>query len=128
MGNILLWIAAAALTAGLLMTSVPAAAHHSSSVFYDESRSVESQGVVTKFVFKNPHSFLYFDATDETDQTIMWEIEMGPAVSLTRRAWTPDTITVGDVIKVVGRPSRAPGTYGMCCAELTRPDGTPIRP
>ena len=53
---------------------------------------------------------------------------MGPAVSMSRRGWTPDTINAGDEIRAVGRPSRAPGTYGMCCAELTRPDGSSIRP
>ncbi len=53
---------------------------------------------------------------------------MGPAVSLTRRGWTPETINAGDEIRAVGSPSRAPGTYGMCCAELTRPDGNPIQP
>jgi hypothetical protein len=45
-----------------------------------------------------------------------------------RSGWTPETIKAGDPIKAVGQPSRAPGTYGMCCAQLTRPDGSPIRP
>jgi len=39
-----------------------------------------------------------------------------------------DLLSHGDEILAVGRPSRAPGTYGMCCAELTRPDGSPISP
>lgn len=115
-------LAAACLAAG------PAVAHHSSAPFYDETRSVEALGVVTRFEFKNPHSFLYLEAAGEDGGTIAWEIEMGPAVSLTRRGWTPDTIDAGDEIRAVGRPSRAPGTYGMCCAELTKPDGSPIRP
>ena len=56
-----------------------------------------------------------------------WEIEMGAAVSMSRRGWTPETIKAGDEIKVVGQPSRAPGTFGMCCAEVTKPDGSPLR-
>ena len=51
---------------------------------------------------------------------------MGPAVSMSRRGWTPETIEAGDPIRVVGQPSRAPGTYGVCCAQLTRPDGSRI--
>ena len=39
-----------------------------------------------------------------------------------------ETIKAGDQIKVVGQPSRAPGTFGICCAELTKPDGSPLRP
>ena len=115
-------LAAACLVAG------SAVAHHSSAPFYDETRSVEALGVVTRFEFKNPHSFLYLEAVGEDGGAIAWEIEMGPAVSLTRRGWTPDTIDAGDEIRAVGRPSRAPGTWGMCCAELTKPDGSPIRP
>ncbi len=110
------------------VVGVPVGAHHASAPFYDSAKSVEANGVVTRFVFRNPHSFLYVDAEDDNGEMIAWEIEMGAAVMMSRRGWTPDTIKVGDRIKVVGQPSRAPGTYGMCCAELTQPDGDPIRP
>ena len=125
--RVLLWIAAA-IAMSLLATDSPTIAHHASAAFYDGNQSVEIQGSVTRFVFRNPHSFLYVDATDENGRTIGWEIEMGASVMMSRRGWTPDTISAGDEIKAVGQPSRAPGTYGMCCAELTRPDGSPLRP
>ena len=120
-------VASALLAAGCLVAA-SAAAHHASAPFYDDTRSVEARGVVTRFEFKNPHSFLYLEGAGDDGGTINWEIEMGPAVSMSRRGWTPDTISAGDEILAVGRPSRAPGTYGMCCAELTRPDGSPIAP
>ena len=123
--KVTLWIAGAALLAA---TAVPTIAHHASAPFYDPEKSVEATGTVTRFVFRNPHSFLYVDAPGDDGETIHWEIEMGAAVSMARRGWTPDTIRAGDEIRAVGQPSRAPGTFGMCCAELTRPDGTPIRP
>ena len=111
-----------------IIIAATATAHHASGPFYDDTKSVEVEGVVTQFLFRNPHSFLHIDATDESGGTVSWEIEMGTAVSMRRRGWSPDTITVGDRIKAVGRPSRAPGTHGMCCAELTRADGSPIGP
>lgn len=123
--KVILWTAGAALLAA---TAVPTIAHHASAPFYDPEKSVEATGTVTRFVFRNPHSFLYVDAPGDDGETIHWEIEMGAAVSMARRGWTPDTIRAGDEIRAVGQPSRAPGTFGMCCAELTRPDGTPIRP
>ena len=124
------WVAAIAVAAvaGASVMHVPAIAHHASAPFYDNTKSVEAVGVVTRFVFRNPHSFLYVDQTDENGETISWEIEMGAAVMMGRRGWTPDTIRAGDRIRAVGQPSRAPGTYGMCCAELTREDGGPIQP
>ena len=128
--RILLWTAAAvvAVAAAVALTGAPADAHHASAPFYDNTKSVEAEGVVTRFLFRNPHSFLFLDGEDENGETIAWEVEMGTAVSMSRRGWTPDTIQVGDRIRVVGQPSRNPGTYGICCAEITRPDGGPIQP
>ena len=128
--KVMLWVAATAVvvTAAMVMMDAPASAHHASGPFYDNSKSVEAVGTVTRFVFRNPHSFLYVDAPGENGDTVAWEIEMGASVMMSRRGWTPDTIKAGDQIKVVGQPSRAPGTFGMCCAELTHADGSPIRP
>jgi hypothetical protein len=85
-------------------------------------------GTVSRFIFRNPHSFLFIDGQNQAGEAVEWEVEMGAAVSMRRSGWTPETIGAGDPIKAVGQPSRAPGTYGMCCAQLTRPDGSPIRP
>ena len=119
---------AVAVVVGASVLHVPAIAHHASAPFYDSTKSVEAVGVVTRFVFRTPHSFLYVDMADDSGETISWEIEMGAAVSMGRRGWTPESIRAGDRIRAVGQPSRAPGTHGMCCAELTREDGSPIRP
>ena len=128
--RILLWTAAAlaATAVMVVLTGAPADAHHASAPFYDNTKSVEAEGVVTRFLFRNPHSFLFLDGEDENGETIAWEVEMGTAVSMSRRGWTPETIQVGDRIRVVGQPSRNPGTHGICCAEITQPDGSPIQP
>ncbi len=120
--------ALAMVAAVVFLTGAPADAHHASAPFYDNTKSVEAEGVVTRFLFRNPHSFLFLDGEDENGAAIAWEVEMGTAVSMSRRGWTPQTIQVGDRIRVVGQPSRNPGTHGICCAEITRPDGGPIQP
>lgn len=120
--------AALALATAVVLTPAPVTAHHSSAPFYDATKKVEARGVVTRFLFKNPHSFLYFDATDEAGQKVEWQIELGPAASLMRTGWTPDTLKAGTEIVASGQPSRAEGSHGMCCARITRPDGSPIRP
>ena len=115
-----------AMAAAVLMKTAHALAHHSSAPFYDATKKVEVQGPVTHFLFKNPHSFLYFEATDDKGQKAEWQIELGAAASLTRTGWTPETLTAGTVIKAAGQPSRAEGSHGMCCAKITRADGSPI--
>ncbi len=127
--KLLFWTSslAAVVVLGLVITGLPAEAHHSSAPFYDDTKSVEAVGVVTRFHFQNPHSFIFIEGENEAGETVEWEVELGPAVSLSRRGWTPETIKAGDLIRAVGQPSRAPGTYGICCAQLTRPDGSPIQ-
>ena len=118
---------AAVVVVGLLITGPPVEAHHNSAPFYDDSKSVEVVGTVSKFNFRNPHSFIFIEAENQDGEMVEWEVELGAAVSMSRRGWTRESIKAGDPIRVVGQPSRAPGTFGICCAELTRPDGTPIR-
>jgi hypothetical protein len=118
-------LGALGIAAAALLATVPAIAHHSSAPFYDSTKRVEAQGPVTKFLFKNPHSFLYFTSV-EAGKTVEWQVELGAAAGLARTGWTPETLKPGTVIKVSGQPSRAEGSYGMCCAKITRPDGSPI--
>ncbi len=124
----LLWISSLATVAalGFVITGLPVEAHHASAPFYDDTKSVEAIGVVTSFRFVNPHSFVFIEGENEDGETVQWEVELGAAVSMSRRGWTPETIKPGDPIRAVGQPSRAPGTFGICCAQLTRPDGSRI--
>ena len=118
--------AATVIATGLLVAGVPAIAHHASTPFYDDTKMTEAQGAVTRFLIRNPHSFLYFEAVDAKGQKVEWQVELGAASSMARTGWTVETIKPGLLIKAVGRPSRAEGSYGMCCARITRPDGSPI--
>jgi hypothetical protein len=126
--NLRRWIVAGSLAViGMVaLTAVPAIAHHSAAPFYDATKKVSAQGSVTRFLFKNPHSFLYFESADDKGQKTEWQIELGPAASLTRTGWTPETLKPGTIIKAEGQPSRAEGSHGMCCAKITKPDGSPI--
>jgi uncharacterized protein DUF6152 len=110
----------------LLLVAIPAVAHHSQTAFYDPSKKVEVNGTVAQFVFKNPHVLIVVDATDEQGQKVQWQVEMGSTTLLTRQGWTQETIRTGEPIKIVGQPSRAQGTYGICCAQISRADGSPF--
>ena len=112
----------------LASATMPAFAHHSNAPFYFTDKKVETQGKITKFVFMNPHAFLHLDGPDETGKIVDWQIELGAPISLRRTGWTPETLKIGMEIKVVGSPSRAEGTHGMCCVRMTLPDGSPVAP
>lgn len=120
------WLLAAATSAGLALIVTPVIAHHSSAPFYDSSKSVTIEGTVARFVFKNPHAFLYLNVTDENGATAEWQVELGAPVSLRRTGWTPDTLPVGMVVKVTGPPARTEGATGVLGRRMTRADGSPV--
>ena len=123
--NLVTMGALATAAVGLLWMTVPAIAHHAASPFYDSSKKAEAQGQITRLLLKNPHSFIYFEA-EENGKMVEWQIELGGAGSLARLGWNAETLKKGTVIKVLGQPSRAEGSHGMCCAKITHPDGSPL--
>ncbi len=122
------WIAAAVavITLGFALMVAPVIAHHSSGPFYDPENRVEIEGTVTRFVFRNPHAFLYLDVTDTSGAITEWQIELGAPVGLRRMGWTPDSLPLGMIIKATGQKSRADGSYGICCVRMTKADGSPV--
>jgi hypothetical protein len=117
-------LVAAVLMAGAL--AAPAIAHHASGPFYDNTKTVEVTGTVTKLAIKNPHSFLYLDVM-EKGQKVEWQVEMGTGAQLARNNLTVETLKPGTEIKVSGQPSRAEGSHGMCCIRtLMKADGSAI--
>ena len=122
------WLALAGallLTASLIRLT-PVNAHHASAPFYDPDTRVEFEGTVTRWVFRNPHAFLFLDVANDDGTTTEWQVELGAPVSIRRAGWTPDTLSVGMRVLVAGQRSRAPGSHGVCCVRMTRPDGTPV--
>jgi len=118
-------VAATSITALALLLS-PAFAHHASNPFYDPETRVEFEGTVTRWVFRNPHAFLFISVENADGSLTEWQVELGAPVSIRRAGWTPDTITVGQQVRVTGNRSRAEGSHGVCCVRMTRPDGTPV--
>ena len=119
--------AAAVITAGFALLYGPAFAHHSAAPFFDPESRVEVEGTVTRWIFRNPHAILFIDVTDDSGATEEWQIELGAPVSIRRAGLSPDTLEVGQRVKVSGQRSRAEGSRGICCGPITWPDGSPIR-
>ena len=113
-------------TVGLLWGVPDVDAHHSPSTFFDLTKSVEIQGVVTKWEFRNPHPILYVEVADEHGKNT-WLLQFHNVTTMTRRGVTAQTFPVGIVVKAIGAPSRVPGTYGMNANVVIMPDGREIK-
>jgi hypothetical protein len=106
----------------LLLVAGPASAHHSNSAFYVE-KIIELKGIVTKFEWINPHTFVSITVDDVKGTKVDWTIE-GRAPGVLRRAgWERDTLKVGENITVFC--SRAKDDSHVCLtARVVKGDGT----
>jgi len=88
---------------GLLTVSVPLFAHHGAAV-YDTATSVTVKGIVTAWLWTNPHTFLKVDAKDESGNAVHWVIEAAAPANLANAGWTRSTFKPGDEVVVVVEP------------------------
>jgi hypothetical protein len=105
------------------LATVPALeAHHAPAVF-DQSRTIVVEGMVTEFVWANPHSWIRMDVTAEDGTVRNWSMEMNPPTYLVRGGWRSTTIKPGDKVSVVANPLRTSEPGGKYVA-ITLPDGS----
>ena len=90
---------------GALLGSA-AVAHHGVIPHYDPERPVVIDGVVAKFDFINPHSFLYISSVDSNGVEQIWRCELASRSVLSRNGLTADTFAPGDAITVEGIAAR----------------------
>lgn len=112
------------LWAVLLLAGVPAVAHHSFAVFFDEARTVSLTGVVQQFQFRNPHGLIRLSVKGEGGDQV-WKAETNSPSILERRGWTRDTLKPGETITVEGWPARDGSNY-LRLRAARRPDGTAV--
>jgi Family of unknown function (DUF6152) len=85
-----------------------AAAHHNSNAYFDSEQEQTLQGTVTRFDWRNPHSYLYIDVLDEDGAAVAWRLEGGPVALMRRIGWTGETLKPGDEVTVTIHRSRNP--------------------
>ena len=110
---------AAALLAAPL--AVPAAAHHSYSMF-DMQRTVVLEATVVQFRWQNPHAFIR--ATVSAGGTREeWSIEMTSPNNLVQEGWTRTSLRQGDRVQLYVHPLRS-GARGGSYVGVRKADGT----
>src|SRR5688572_15807545 len=98
--------------AAFLLVPLPLVAHHGTGT-YDSTKSVTLSGVVTEFLFVNPHASLFFDVKDPAGKVVNWAIEMNSPGVLRRAGWTKVTFKPGDQITITVRPAKAGTPVGL---------------
>lgn len=74
-------------------------AHHGSAI-YDETKAVKVKGVVTDWLWANPHCLLEFDVKDDKGTSVHWTAEVSNPPDMIARGWSRRMFKVGDEIDV----------------------------
>jgi hypothetical protein len=106
---------------GALAVAAPGYAHHSFTATYDESKTVEIEGTLVQFMFRNPHAFVHIMAPDENGEMQRWGVEWGGAGALAGQGVTRDSLKPGDVVVITGNPGRNPADHRLRMRSLLRP-------
>lgn len=102
----------------LLLVVTDAVAHHSRAAFYDSSQVVETEGVITRVIWRKPHTRFWL----EDGQGNEWALETTPPAMLSRRGVGPEILTVGTRVRVAGPPARFVAN-SMEVSNVLLPDG-----
>ncbi len=99
----------------------PALSHHSHAM-YDHAKQVSVSGTVTKFLYRNPHVFLYVDVKGENGEIVNYWFEMSNLNNMVRRGIGKATFKPGDKVTVNLHPLRD-GRPGGSYITIVAADG-----
>jgi hypothetical protein len=112
--------------AALLLLTTASYAHHGVAPHYDDSKPVTLDGVVSKFDFVNPHSFLYLRVKNSEGTEAEWTCELASRSVLARNGLKAEMFAPGAHVVVLGSAARHNAT-GCAMREARFDDGRVLR-
>ena len=97
-------------------------AHHGSNGQFDTSKNMQVSGTITDIKFVNPHSYVYFDVSNDEGSVDNWRCELRAGSLLKRNGWTTDMFASGTKITIDGSPARRE-EFGCFTKAITYEDG-----
>jgi hypothetical protein len=107
----------------LAAVAIPAAAHHSYSMF-DMQKTVVLDAEVVRFKWQNPHAFIEANVA-APGGTERWAIEMTSPNNLAQEGWRRTSLKPGDRVRIWVHPLRS-GARGASYAGVRLPDGSTL--
>jgi hypothetical protein len=106
-----------------LAVATPVSAHHSDSI-YDTDAFMTIEGTVTRYEWKNPHTYIQIETTD-AEGTHLTNIEAGSISWLGPLGLARDSLQIGDPVTVGVYPARR-STQTVLGREIIKRDGTVV--
>lgn len=110
----------------LAIYKVDTHAHHLSAALYNSETDASISGVISKVEWRNPHVYFYLEQVTDNENLVTWEIESPPPATLRRAGWSPQTLTIGAQVTVVGKSGRDPSRKVFLFESLVMEDDVVI--
>ncbi len=109
------------LAAAAALVGAQAYAHHSFAATYHEDRTVQIEGELAQFLFRNPHSWVHLKVKEKDGTTARYAVEWGGSAQLQGQGVTQQSLTIGDFVKITGNPARNAKEKQVRMLYLERP-------
>jgi hypothetical protein len=106
------------------LCSYPTQAHHSFAV-YDIDNKIQRTGVLSKFIFSNPHIQLVLEVERDDGSKETWSIESMNPGRWDRSGIARDVASVGETVTILGWPARD-GKDNMALSTIITERGTTV--
>jgi hypothetical protein len=106
--------------AGVVILTVPVLGHHSFSAYYLEEDTIEIEGEVVEFQYRNPHSFVNVTGQEAFGKPKTYTAEWASISRLERDGITKETLRVGDSVRIWAAPPRDPNDNRIHLKRIER--------
>ena len=105
---------------GVVVLCAPVLGHHSLSEYYLESDTIEVEGEVVEFQFRNPHSWVHIMGQEVFGKPKPYAAEWASVSRLERDGITARTLKPGDIDRIWASPNRNPNDSRIRLKRIER--------
>jgi hypothetical protein len=98
----------------------PVLAHHSFATYYIEQDTIEVEGDVVEFEYKNPHSWIHIMSRDPFGKPKAYDVEWASTSQLENDGITKRTLHSGDFVRIWASPNRDPSDNRIRLKRIER--------
>jgi len=105
---------------GIVALCAPARGHYSFAEYYLERDTIEIEGEVIEFQYKNPHSWIHVMAREPFGAQKAYAAEWASVSRLERDGINAKTLRPGDMVRIWASPNRNPNDNRIRLKRIER--------